>query len=186
MRPIRLWTEPPQPDETWLSFLSRAAQSCGLTRTELAARLTESRIRGYRDWDTSILRADRERALRAAGIADEEAALLRPTRFVPKLSVGSRVAYCPRCAVGDLERRVPPYFRWQWALPTTTFCHVHGTPLLTWPPSAKSNILRWPSAWLRGATASEDFSPRDWLRRDLERQDCVSHEPGFHEAEGCC
>lgn len=167
MKPVRIWVEPPQADETWLSFLSRAAQFHGLTKSELVVQIAGSGAWRYRDWDAWIPDEYRQRALDAIGIDQGASKFLRGVQFIQRLPVSSRVAYCPQCAVQDLGNRMTPYFRWQWSLPTTTLCHVHNAPLLTWPPSAKGGTLRWPPEWLR-ISSSKGIPPhRDWLLRDI-------------------
>lgn len=182
MSSLRIWVEPPQSDETWLSFLSRSAQFHGISRTELTARLAGSDAWRFGDWDTWLPDELRARALEAVGIDQEASPNLRGALFVQRLPVSSRIGYCPLCAVQDLANRVTPYFRWQWSLPTTTLCHVHRVPLMVWPPNARSISLRWPSDWLRNMSSSSDFTPRDWLLRDLESVTELVQRPEYVEA----
>jgi hypothetical protein len=182
MKQIRLWVEPPQEDETWLSFLSRSAQFYGLTRSELMTSLAGAGAWRYPDWDVWLPDQFRERALEAVGVEQHASPNLRGAMFTQRLPVCSRVAYCPHCAAHDLARHLTPYFRWQWSLPTTTMCHVHHVPLLVWPPSARSNVLRWPSEWLRNASTDSAFATRDWLLRDLDVVEALVCRPGYGEA----
>lgn len=183
MKRMRLWVEPPQLDESWLSFLSRAAQFYGLTRSELTTRLAGPGAWRYRDWDAWLPEDYRARALEAAGVEKHPSPTLRGALFIHRLPVSSRVGYCPHCAAQDLADRVTPYFRWQWSLPTTTLCHVHHVPLLMWPPSARSTALRWPPEWLRNVSSCSDFAPKDWLLRDLDAITELAGQPGHSEAK---
>lgn len=182
MKPLRIWVEPPQIDETWLSFLSRSAQFHGLTKSELTTHLAGEGAWRYRDWDVWVPNEYRERALEAIGIEQHTSPSLRGAMFIQRLPVSSRVAYCPQCAAQDLGNRVTPYFRWQWSLPTTTLCHVHDIPLLVWPPSARSSTLRWPPEWLRIASSNSNRSPKDWLLRDLAAIAELAQQPEHREA----
>lgn len=166
-RPIRLWTAPPQPDETAISYLSRASQHCGLTRNRLARMLCPTvSARCLSDPDTQIDHGLRLAILAAAGFDTVQPYLLSGVTWgATLLPVKARRSYCPLCALADLDERRPPYLRWQWSVRLTTVCHLHGVPLFAWRPSVQAAELRWPVEWLRENLESS-YGSTDWLEED--------------------
>ncbi len=174
---MRLWVDPPYRDETWLSFLDRAAQFHGIHRTHLMSAIDpDFRVsKRNRDLDRRPNERLRTCIFDALGTRDEEHELLRGIGFSWVLNPVARRTYCPRCAASDLAEGAVPFFRWQWALALTTVCHIHKTPLMMWPPCLQTLSLRWPIRWLRNNTP-EGRQSVDWLDADLRKLD--AHEAG--------
>ena len=169
-----LWGDPPQRDETWLSYLSRTAQYLGTTVRGVVERTTGERW--LRQDDLDIDRHPYSRgaaALRVMIPLDDQTDMLARRRIQEHMvGKSSRMQYCPLCAKADLEQGRTPYFRWQWSTPFSLVCHDHDALLMTWQPSANSAVLKWPGAWLRSASERPLPFPA-WLQRDLDQIDSV-------------
>jgi hypothetical protein len=127
----------PYPDETWASFLDRAAQRYLCSRKDLLVQLVPYIDRdGWPDLDTSPSFGPLARVVGALvdALGVSSADLPTESRGVTRNSLPprSRVDYCPLCFLEDLAKRRTPYFRFQWAIPYLPCCHRHETPLLRW------------------------------------------------------
>jgi len=170
-----LWGDPPQRDETWLSYLSRTAQYLGMSVGGLVESTTGEKWQRQDDLDIDRNPYSRGATkLRALISLNDQADMLSRRRIQEHLvGKSSRMQYCPLCAKADLEQSRTPYFRWQWSTPFSLVCHDHDALLMTWQPSANSAVLKWPGAWLSSANERPLPFPA-WLQRDLDHIDSVS------------
>lgn len=166
-RQIYLWVDLPFPDETWASFLDRAARFYRCYRRDLISDLAPgSNVNDRQDFDVSMPECVHSGLLSALHV---------DARILPKSSRGitsdslpalRRLDYCPHCFVDDLKARRTPYFRFQWAIPLLTHCLVHQTPLLKWRShrSRDERILPW--KWV-AAPSLKAAAACPWLGEDL-------------------
>ena len=130
-------------DETISSWMDRLAASHRLTRYEVIRSVCVQFVIPVPDincdWD-----ADPDpRVISALEVGSnlKPGTLMRNRlpRTPVTLALRNRDAFCPLCAASELKRGQLPSFRRTWALAIVTHCHVHSTPLYSWPESLQGN-----------------------------------------------
>jgi hypothetical protein len=174
---IRLWIEPPFPDETTSSVLDRAAGLYEMDRERLISLLLpgERRWGHTRDWDYPL---DHHRRAFAAAIGTSDpqdfgVGLWKSDSFLAPLA---RAVYCPRCFLTDLAIGRPPHFRWQWAIAFATACHRHRTPLMNWRWMRRFQ-RRLPREWM-ARPGLQHVGAYEWLIDDLNMIDLCERDSG--------
>jgi hypothetical protein len=130
---VRLWIDPPYPDETVSSVLDRGAAFYAMDRAVLVDRLLpDFRMYGHTpDWDIPCPEHASTFA-HAMGLATDQWPGAKIHQYANMVAPLGRLAYCPLCFVEDLSACRTPHFRWQWSSSYVTMCHVHRGPLFDW------------------------------------------------------
>jgi len=168
-RQIRLYVDLPYPDETWASFIDRAARFYRCDRSALIAQLTgvwPDQQRCNIDFDRRMRPEVYAAMLDAFQVSETELPNIGRGVSIDALPPPRRQEYCPLCFLDDLRACRTPYFRYQWTIPLLTYCSVHRTPLVRWRMIRMRDERILPWLWLvrpRSKVATEC----PWLQSDV-------------------
>lgn len=162
----KLWVDLPYADETFSSFLDRAASFYLLKRQHLIGQVSPQLHYKYCEDNDHYPHIEIcTDVFAAAGKSVDEYERNKYTNPEYAIDHRYRSAYCPLCFVDDLQEERSPYFRKQWARAFYTFCEVHASPLLDWEWS-RPYYRRFPHSWVAQPNIKHLFDC-DFIERDI-------------------
>jgi len=183
-RQIRLYVDLPYRDETWASFIDRAARFYRCDRSALVAQLTgiwPDEPWCNTDFDQDLPVDLYEALVDSLQVSKAELPNIGRGVSCDSLPPPRRQEYCPLCFLEDLRACRTPYFRFQWTIPLLTYCSMHRTPLVRWRSIRRQDERILPWQWL-ARPSSKNATACPWLQEDVAfvRQYRSSHVNSSH------